>query len=164
MPFDAQYEQQLRAIQDQQAGLASQEGVDTSRVQNDFGLQAQQLAQQREQAQRALYGKMAGQGILRSSINVDQQRNLGNQYLQDYSGMQTNRTRTLEDIARDYVNRRYGLNQQAEQAGYQRTQRAEQQALESARAAAEALVNKRYAKRKLSQAAKYDAAIRRLRK
>jgi len=168
LPFDAQYEQQLRDLATQQAGYASQQDIATRRLQGDTDVAAQQMAQQRDLNLKALANKLASQGITRSSINVGEQGKLGQQYLQDYGQLQTDTSRNMEDMQGNYANQLYALQQALEGDQYDRVQRAQEGALATARTEAEKLAAQTAARKQQAEAdalnKQIQAALRRLKK
>lgn len=130
--YDAQFGAAQRAIQEQIAGLASEQELQTRRVNEDYETRRREMDQDRQRALEELEARMAGQGILRSGINVEQQGRLGQRFTEASGNLGTQRARSVEDIVRAITGRRQELQREHEQVGLERARANAQAAIEAA--------------------------------
>lgn len=145
LPFDAYYESNVRRLQGQEAGLSSQEEIARRRLQEGFQSGSQELGRSRDMAMQGLRERMADQGITRSGINIQEQGNIGEEYLRGVQGLEGERARSEEDLMRDIQSQREALNQERTAYDEQRARDLAEMRLEEARKQAMAEAQKMFA-------------------
>jgi hypothetical protein len=133
---DPTYDNALRSIQTGIAGLSSNVDLQEGRAKTDLQKNQQNLLKSRDDTLTMLQEKLANQGILRSSINLEEQGNIQGKYAEGKTGLETGYTRSMEDLARETLGKFQGYNEQLAQSQVDRATR--QTEVEKAAALAQA--------------------------
>ncbi len=133
---DPTYDNTLRSIQTGIANLTSNADLQEGRARTDLQKNQQELGKSRDTTLQMLQEKLANQGTLRSSINMDETGNIQTKYQEGKTGLETGFTRSMEDLARETLGKYQGYNDQLAQAQIDRAGR--QETFEKEQALAEA--------------------------
>ena len=124
--FDPQYNETINQIEEQRAGLRSEEEVARRRMAEDRQLAEREASRLRDDSLEANIESMADRGLVHSGINIEAQQHIGEDYLRYTDEIQRAAARGEEDLARWLTQQRNRL-QTAQ--GTAETQRAENEAL-----------------------------------
>lgn len=143
--FDPTYENTKNQINTGIAGLQSNKDQQTGRINQDFDINAQQAARQKELQMNQLQERLANHGILRSGANVEQTGLLGENYQNQINTMTQNKARSLEDIARETATKQTDYQNRLNQNEIDRADRETTRELSMAQTQSQAEANKAYA-------------------
>jgi hypothetical protein len=144
LPYDPAFAEKMREIAARRAGLESGYGIAQQRIGEDFRGSESDLAEIRENTLKNLQNQFASQGILNSGINIGEQANVGREYQSELADLVQGRTRTFEDLTREFTGSQQGLQSEQEQAIYSRIRDAIPGLLERALGEAQGSVNQQF--------------------
>lgn len=124
--FDPQYNETMNQIEEQRAGLRSEEELARRRMAEDRQTAEQEASRLRDDSLKANTESMADRGLVHSGINIEAQKDIGEDYLRYTDEIQRAAARGEEDLARWLTQQRNQL--QTAQVAAEK-QRAENEAL-----------------------------------
>lgn len=130
--FQASYDQAMREIGRSRSGINNLQQLQTNRINTDFGIGEQRLGEDKGQTLKALMDRLAGQGIARSGINIEEQGNVQQEFQRALQELTFGKTRGLEDLQQNVMAGLQDLTNREEELKIQKAQYDAQKALESA--------------------------------
>lgn len=112
--FNTKFQDQARGLMDRRSQLGSDEEYQSRRINEGYNSQLDNFERLREQAMTANTERMAGQGILRSGINLGQQGEIGGEFQRNVDTASSGRARSLEDVARAILSGHQGIENEWE--------------------------------------------------
>lgn len=134
--FQAAFDQAMREIARARLSIGNLQGLQTGRIESDYGRATGELGLNRDEILKALADRLASSGILRSGINIEEQGNIQRDYNRDLGELGISRTRGLEDLQENVKAAEQELLNREEQLKLQKAQWDSQQALAAAQASA----------------------------
>ena len=136
-PFDPEIAAIRRRLQEQRGLLQSQFSAGQQRINEDYQTQTDELGRQRTDAIDLLQDQLAGQGILKSGINLEEQGEIGQDYQRFLGQLGQMRNRSLEDLQGALSQGLQGVASEEQRLAFEEARLAHQQQLEEAQRQAE---------------------------
>jgi hypothetical protein len=143
--YDAAYDNSVNNIREKLASLHASRDLSKQRLDQDLEKGKEDLNKSHTETLSALQERLANRGTLRSGVNIGEQGRIATEVQEKRGAMQTQHTRSLENLERETASQQQGYNTELQELNLQRTRREEERAERAAAEEAERKANEELA-------------------